>query len=186
MATTVETLSDIPASFRAGDTVSFPRSGGDYKASDDWTRKIVFIKGDDRKTITGSADGDDFSFEIKSQISKSWMPGRYDWIEVATDADGERTTIDQGTVIIQENLVDGSPKTLNRKIYENLNAIMEQRSMPNQDIESSNINGQSINRMTSEQLMKWLNYYGAKVAAEDRQRSASNGQDTGRFTRLSF
>lgn len=182
----VEALSDIPDSFRAGDTVSFPRTGGDYKASDDWTRKFVFIKDGNRYTVDAEADDDDFNINITSGTSKNWPPGRYDWVEVAIDEDGGRTTIDKGTIIILENLVDGSPKTIDRKIYENLQAIMEQRSMPNQDIEASNINGQSINRMTSEQLMKWLQYYGARVTAENRSRAAANDQPSSRFTKLTF
>jgi hypothetical protein len=139
-----------------------------------------------RYRIVGAADDDDFNFEIKSESSKNWEPGSYTWIEVAQDGSGRRAQISSGVVYIGENLIDGSPKSHARKVLENLQAKLEDRSLPNNDIESSNINGQQIVRMSTDQLVKLITFYESKVIAEDRRNGAQsrNPRCRGSFVKL--
>lgn len=170
----IETLECLPAEFRAGDTVLLTRAGGDFPATDWPARYIVFQKGATRYRIVGAADDDDFNFEIKSDASKNWEPGPYAWVEVAQNGSGQRAELAYGNVFVGENLIDGSPKTHARKVLENLQAKLESRALPNNDIESSNINGQQIIRMTTDQLVKLITFYESKVIAEDRRNSAQS------------
>ena len=60
-------------------------------------------------------------------------------------------------------------KTLERQIADNLEAVIQGRSLPFQDIESSNLNGQQIVNMTSDELRKWLIFYKSKANAQDER-----------------
>lgn len=184
MSTAVATLDCLPSQIRAGDTVIWKRAGGDYKATDGWVITYSFNNGANRYKVEAATDGADHKATMQSSVTKSWMPGTYDVIVSAKDSANERTTIDaeQRTVVVLENLIDGSPKSLDRKIYENIQAVVEGRLQPNADIESSQFNGEAITRMSSTDLMKWLNYYGARVVAEDRRRL----KNSGRFSKASF
>lgn len=165
----IDVLDSPPAEFRAGDTVLFTRAGGDYPASTWPERKIVFRKGFIRNAIDGAINGDDFDFTIASDAAKDWEPGQYAWAEFAQDADGRRVEIASGSSYIGENLIDGSPKSHARSVLENLQAKLLGRTLPNADIESSNINGQQIQRMSTEQIMRVMTFYEAKVIGEDRR-----------------
>lgn len=180
----IEILDALPAQFRAGDTVKLTREGGDFPAVDWPSRLIIFQKGATRYRINGTVSGANFSFEIKPTASKNWEPGQYTWVEFAVNAASERAEIANGSVYIGSNLVDGSPKTHARKILENLQAKLENRALPNNDIESSNINGQQIIRMSTEQLVKLIAYYEAKVFAEDRKDASVGSRGRGSFIRM--
>jgi len=73
-------MSDIPTteplSFRAGDTVKWKKSLGDYPATS-WTLKYFLVIQSDQKIITASADGTDHLVTITAAASAGYAVGRY-------------------------------------------------------------------------------------------------------------
>lgn len=56
-------------------------------------------------------------------------------------------------------------KTFEEKMVENLKALLAGRALPNQDIESSNLNGQEITKTRRETILKELQFWECRVAA---------------------
>ncbi|MEY4387783.1 MAG: hypothetical protein RLY20_3066, partial [Verrucomicrobiota bacterium] len=54
------------------------------------------------------------------------------------------------------------------------------------DIINTTIAGQSVGRMTPEQLAFWRNYYRAEVSAEEAALDAANGKATGKNILMRF
>jgi len=76
----------VPATLRAGDTVTWRRSLSYFPASDGWVLTYVLVKSGSQITITASADGADHVVEVPLATTAAWSPGTYTWQERATKA----------------------------------------------------------------------------------------------------
>lgn len=76
----------VPATLRAGDTVTWRRSLSYFPASDGWTLSYVLVKSGSQITINASADGADHVVEVPLATTAAWSPGTYTWQERATKA----------------------------------------------------------------------------------------------------
>lgn len=168
----IEIFSSPPKSFVAGDTVKWKIAGGNFPASS-WTRSVILTSpdGKTRETFSADADGDDFIVTLKANKTRDWVPGDYEWAEVAKSGSDEKT------VATGEMTINANPRstpvqrTHAEKVLENLQAVIEGRALINQDIEASNINGQEIRRMSSADLLTWFRFYKAQVLAERQKRT---------------
>jgi hypothetical protein len=59
-----------------------------------------------------------------------------------------------------------SEKTFAQKMVENIQALLAGRALPNQDIESSNLNGQEITRTRRTDLLEELKFWELRVKNE--------------------
>jgi hypothetical protein len=116
---------------------------------------------------SGDAGSDNFVVTVPAPEAAKLTPGLWAQALVFTLGDVRQTV---GMPSVQVLPDPANPAlTINRQIANNLEAIIQGRSMPFQDVESSNINGQQIINMTSADLMKWLIFYKSKANAEDER-----------------
>ncbi|KAA9133464.1 hypothetical protein F3N42_03685 [Marinihelvus fidelis] len=86
----------IPKCFTQGVTVSTSASLSDYPAST-WTLTLVLVQADDQRTITATADGDDYLVEIEPTDSADYQVGTYSYQAFVTDGT-DRYMVQDGTV----------------------------------------------------------------------------------------
>lgn len=164
-----------PLEIVAGDTVTFTRKGGNFKASDGWTLKYFVQNGSQSYSFAATTNGDDFPVTIVASASASWEPGRYELIALFKNSNsGRRTSVPVGVVTIAEN--PEKPFVSHAaKMVANLRAKLEARALPFADVETSNINGQSLTMMSAKQIRELLTFYEAKLISETRARRGCAG-----------
>ena len=64
-----DTLTDMPASFYAGDTLAFTKTVSDYPASSGWTLKYAMTQSGEQILFSSSADGDDHKVEVAAAVT---------------------------------------------------------------------------------------------------------------------
>lgn len=175
----IETLTALPDEFFAGDTVKVTTDGGDYPAPD-WVRKLTF-QGPTPFSVTATADGTDHLFTISSATTTAVEGGVYGWTEIA-EADGERATIDTGTVWIKPDPTL-TTQSWARQCLTLLRAHIQGR-LPS-GLTSHTINGTSINKMSLPEAVKMEAYFASRVAAEDAAKVV-DGNDDANTIRIYF
>ena len=172
----VLTLSGIPKSFRAGDTVRFRQSDSHYPSSA-WTMKIS-MRGPSVLTVAAIADTDPdyedgYLVTITAAQTRSLLPGRYvaafSYAEIAT---GEIESSWEYSFSVLPNLGDTTtgPK---RAAYEA--ALAQMQVIAAGGIASFSINGQNIQYSSISELQKYLDRLHVEALAEDRARGISQG-----------
>ena len=81
---TVEALTGIPATVRAGDSVNWLLSFDGYPASAGWTLSVVLINAADKETLTGAASGDSYAVTATATETAAWDVGVYAWAALLT------------------------------------------------------------------------------------------------------
>jgi hypothetical protein len=174
----IETLTELPDEFYAGDTVIVSSSGGDFPAPT-WTRTLTF-QGPTPFTVDAAADGEDHLFTIASATTTAVEGGVYGWTEIA-ESDGQRATVDTGTVWIKPDPTV-SVTSWARTCLTLLRAHIQGR-LP-AGLTSHTINGSSISKMSIPEAMKLESAFAARVAAEDAAK-LTEGND-GNVVRIYF
>jgi hypothetical protein len=169
----IEVLTALPKSLRAGDTIKWRESLADFPASDGWALSFAFTLDGKTARATGAADDDNFIVTLPGSETKNMGAGEWGFVGFV-EKDGERTTPLSGTVQGLANIALGE-KTHARKVLENIRALLEGKTLPNRDIESSNINGQEITRIKNTDLLDFLKLYEVKVATEEARARGGKG-----------
>lgn len=98
----IETGTNVPTSFRAGDTTKWVVTYGDYPAST-WSLTYYFKRpGNDTIDVTATASSDDFAITLTPEDSTQFKPGRWSWF---ARAEKQGT----GAIVAGEGSVDVLP-----------------------------------------------------------------------------
>lgn len=170
----LDTLSEMPSEFTAGDTLIVGFSDSDFPAGDGWVLTLA-LKGPGQFNVIGVADGDAFTATLSSALTDDELPGVYDWTAVVALA-GERATIGAGKVRMKPNLLS-TAETWAKQCLDLLEAHISGR-LP-RGLENHTINGNSISKIPIDEAVKLRAYFKAEVAREEA--AASGSARTGRI-----
>lgn len=95
-------MTNIPAQFMAGDTVTWTDSSFDGKGSADYALTYTLV-GASKLVVTGVASGDGWDVTITSTQSAALTAGEYSW-QAALTATGVKYTVGTGSLIVQKNI----------------------------------------------------------------------------------
>lgn len=93
----------IPATLRAGDTLTALWSLADYPASAGWVARLTLINATARYQASAAASGDDHALTVAAGTTADWTPGAYSWTIDATLA-AVRATVASGSTQILPDL----------------------------------------------------------------------------------
>jgi hypothetical protein len=180
---TITTLTALPSEIYAGDTLLFSVALANYKPSDGWTLEYSFRKKDGSVIdITSAAgDSDDHLFDVDSDTTGVWVDGDYSGVARVNDGTLYRTIAEARLTIKKEFKQQGADydsRTPNKRCLDAIIAVMERRATS--DVLNTVIAGQSVGRLSPEQLIQYRNYYAALVADEQALVDLANGKATGR------
>jgi hypothetical protein len=153
----------------AGDTLQFDTVVPDYPAGDGWTLTYKLVPRVAGTTISfnAAADGDDYAVEVGSTTTATWTAGEYSWAAYVS-LSGERHTVDSGTCTINADPAAASTldsRTHARVVLEAIEAVIESRATKDQ--QEYTIGNRTLKRIPIMELVKFAEYYRAKVKAED-------------------
>jgi hypothetical protein len=177
------TLSQIPDTIRAGDSLLLEVVLSGYPASEGWILTYTFRRpnGSDI-TFTSTASGDYHAVDVNYADTQAWEVGRYDGIGRVTDGVTQHT-VWVGTMevlpdlTIQDQNFDGRSHA--RIMLDAIEAVLENRAT--KAVLSTSIAGQSITRYTPEQLLNLRAVYREEVRREEYQLGAESGNAVVRF-----
>jgi len=176
---------NIPASFRAGDTLAWTESTSDYPAPT-YTLKFSLWKfGEAVKTIIGVANGADHDFDVAVASSVMFAAGTWKWTAYAEKGSGgtlERYTIGSGEVLINPCLAStGSTADLRSHAEKMLDAIEAvQLGRATHAEMSLTINGKAIQYLKPDELIRWRAFFKNEVAEEKRKEDVAQGKSSSR------
>ena len=172
---TIEALTSIPATVRAGDSISWLLSYGSYPASAGWTLAITLINHDGKETLTGTASGDDYAVTVTAATTAGWDAGVYAWAALLT-LGAERVTAGTGQLEVLANLAaltTHDRRTLAEVCLANIEAVIQGKATAD-NLEYS-INNRSLKRYTWSELLAARTHFKAEVV---RERRAASGKTT--------
>jgi hypothetical protein len=141
----------------AGDTWQWQRTLDDYPASDGWTLRY-HLRGPQIIDFDASPNEDDFEINVPAATTAAYAPGVYAWQAAVYDADGNRFTVDQGTLEILQNVeaISGSydGRSVTKQILDAVTACL--LGTATKDDQEMQIHGRSLKRrnLTELQLLK--------------------------------
>jgi hypothetical protein len=158
-----------PQQVRAGDTLRWTRSFGDYPASDGWVLTYRLINAAQKYDIAAITDSDGRGFDvvIPAATSKTYAPGDYSWVATVTKAaTSERVTVAQGRITVLPDLAAQAgafdPRSANQQVLDGIEAMLAGRT----DVQEYTIGTRSIKRMPITELLAWRSVYVMKVRRE--------------------
>jgi hypothetical protein len=175
-----------PDTFTAGETLQWTRSFPAYPAST-YTLKYALQMGATLLTIVASASANDFAVTVADTTTAAFPPGVYLWTAFAETSGGAtRTVIARGALTILPSPLIALGTTHASRMLGLIEAALENR-IPN-GLQSTDIDGQRIDRIDVPSLFRLRDKYRAKVLAEQKLLAAQCGrrgrQSIGiRFTR---
>lgn len=95
-------MTNIPATFVAGDTVQWTDSAFDGKGSGTYTLRYA-LRGEASLDVTGVASADGWNVTIPAADSNTLPPGTYAWHAYLTSG-ATRFTVGNGVVIVNANI----------------------------------------------------------------------------------
>ena len=176
---------NIPASFRAGDTLSWTESLSDYPATI-YTLKFSFYQyGQAVKTVTATADGTDYSVDIAAVDSLVYSAGEWIWTAHAQKGTGgtlERYPVGDGRITVKPAIFNaGSTADLRSHAQKMLDAIEAvQLGRATHAELSLTINGKAIQYLKPDELIRWRAFFRNEVAEEKRKEDIAQGKSSSR------
>jgi hypothetical protein len=170
-----------PASFRAGDTVSWLRDLSDYLPADGWTLKYAFRKSSSKINITTTTSGTKHLATITAATSATFTAGRYDWIAYVikgTSPNQEQHTVDEGACDVLPNLsldANYDARSDARIIYDDLIAAYKAFISANGMMQAFTVAGKSVSFRSSKEILDQIKYWATQVRAEEAAEAVANG-----------
>jgi hypothetical protein len=154
---------NIPSTLTAGDLWEWTDSQADYPAPT-WVLSYHF-SGPKAFSAIGVASGSDHDFSVAATDTKDQPHGTYEWLARAVNG-STSTTLERGRITIQPNFANlaADNRSHNRKVYEALQAVIENRATTDQL--SYSIAGRSVSRMTWDEILAAYDRYRLAVAKE--------------------
>ena len=169
-----------PARVRAGDTITWRKSLGDYPATSGWTLYYRLINADNKIDITAAADGADHLVSVANGTSALWVAG--DYVSIAWVDDGtQRASLPSGRIVVLPNLAaisavggyDG--RTQAKKMLDAIDAALLSLSYGERlAVVEAEVAGRRL-KYNVDGLMKLRNLYAAQVRAEEATERAEAG-----------
>ncbi len=158
----------------AGATWSWTEEIDDYPASEGWTLTILLKHNTDNAvTLTATASGDDYEFNISADDTKQFTKRNYIYQGIITKT-GEVNIIDEGEVEIFPKLdVASDLRTDNEIILDAIVAALKSRATKEQ--QSISIAGRQIQYLSLQELTDAKKYYESLVAKEKRVAAGKTG-----------
>jgi hypothetical protein len=159
----------FPESFAAGLTFQAYAIRYAFPPADGWTMTAA-LRGPSVINLTGTvnAAGNGFEFTAPPSTTAEWLPGRYWYQIIATDAAGDVCQVEYGEIVINPNLSaqDAGYSGLSHAetVLQNLEAVIENKAT--QDQQRYRINNRELTRMSPAELIKWRDYYWQLVQRE--------------------
>jgi len=155
-----------PASFYAGDSITWKISNSDYKASAGWTLKYDLRKsGVSVLTLTSTASGDDHLISVSAATTAGYTAGEYEWRSYVTSG-SEKYTISTGLLEILANTTSAGStydwRSTAKKVIDALETALEgTASASDLTIISQSCGDLSITRKSDiyDELQKWKSIY---------------------------
>lgn len=181
----IETLTGLPASLVAGDSLQWTRVIADYSADDGWSVSTHFrTDRGGRLEVEMSGSGTTWTGTLTGAQTAILQPGVISW-HVVVSKTTDRVTIANGEIrILPDPMADREP-THAERMLEAIESLIEGR-LSRDAAERYTINGQSIDRMTSEDIRKWRDYYRSEVAAQRNRDRQFRGGVSRRIVRTRF
>jgi hypothetical protein len=162
----------IPETLTLGETWGWTLSLPDYPAST-WTLKYALQRGAERLALTATAAGDDFALAIPAATTAAYTtPGVYLWTSYVEQG-SERHIVARGTVTLLPSPLAALGTSHASRTLALLEAAIENR-VPN-GLETTNIDGQELQRIPLKDLIDLQKVYQAKVEAEQNRASIAAG-----------
>lgn len=167
----VETLSCLPGSLIAGDTLRFTHGNSKYP-SGDWSLKVALV-GPVTKAVNAEANDDDdgFTVVVSAEVSAGLLPGSYVVSFIFTEtAGGERSTDPvKYFVTVLGDAAKNPGKSVARRTLEAMEeALLALGSDTNAQV---NFNGQSYTSRNLSDLQKAIEHQRGLVGIEDRRQT---------------
>ena len=167
MAATISTIE--PATVRAGETLTFKRTLGDYPAAT-WSITYSFrCRTGTAISFTSAADGSDHLITVAFGITASWEPGIYDGVGIVSDGVTAKA-IWEGKLEVLPDLAstrtDFDARTQSRRTLDNINAVLEGRATST--ILNSVVDGTALQRIPMADLLMLKDRYTAIVQLEEQ------------------
>ncbi|MEA3211308.1 MAG: hypothetical protein QOE70_4365 [Chthoniobacter sp.] len=172
-----------PSAITAGDTVQWTRSLPDYPATSNVLKYAFQASGKSLITITAAASGADHAVTITADASGNYAPGVYLWTAYV-EAGSTRTTVGRGALTILPSPLAALGSTHASRMLVLIEAALEGR-IPN-GLESTNIDGQQIDRIAVEALERLQLKYQRRVLLEQSAASAAAGLPVRRTLGIRF
>jgi len=161
-------LDSEPQIFTAGETLAWSRSIPGYPASS-YTLKYAFqASGNPLIEITAQSDGDDFAVNVGAATTANYAPGVYAWAAYVEDGTGGRNVVGRGTISILPSPLQAFGSTHATRTLALIEAAIEGR-IPN-GLETTNINGQELQRIPVRDLVSLRDRYRREVKSESTLR----------------
>ncbi len=179
----LSTLTEMPAQTYAGDTFLLKLPPGGFPASIGWSLEFTFRAsvGDaiqsNKIDFASTADGDNHFASVAATATASWVPDDYTGTIRAVKS-GDKATIWQGRLKVLSEFKTAQDNTEWRswaeKCLDNIEAVISGRAT--RDVLNSTIAGQSIGRLTPEQLFLLRDRFKAELLAEREKEDVANGK----------
>lgn len=188
------TLTAVPVSTYAGDSLDLLISLADYPASAGWALTYNFRKGGDTPesggseiSFTSTESGSNHLFNILSTTTAGWLPGDYKGVG-RVSLGTKVVTVWKGSLEILPDLAEQTDnfdtRTHAKKCLDALNAMIEGKAT--RDVLNTTIAGQSIGRMTWQDLLSAQAHFQNLVDGEVAAENAANGLGNSRNVLIRF
>lgn len=158
----------IPKIIIAGDSLEVEYVDDDYSADDGYTATLM-MKGPTLISLTATSESTTHTFSATPLVTKVWPAGTYKYIVVMSDGSGGETTVNTGTLNIELRIdltTETEFTTYNQSMLTAIQSLLMGRAIDG--IESYSIAGRSIQKMTTEQLIKFEAIFARRVANENQ------------------
>ena len=158
------TLTRIPQSITAGDTLAWTDTFGDYPASEGWTLTTEIVgSATDLGSFTASASGDSYVTTIAAATTAGWAAADYSFQQFVT-LSGERHLVRSGWITVKANLATATThdgRSHVKTALDAIEAVLESKATKDQA--SYSIAGRALSTYSWEELIamrtKYLQWY---------------------------
>lgn len=124
------------------------------------------------QTVTGSQDGEYWTFALTGSVSNAWPEGDHDFdVVVVRLSDSEQAIIASGSCKVFASTADRRSHA--EIMLVKIESILEGRAAS--DVESYSIGTRSISKMSIQELTRWRDYYRSEIgetgAGDGRKRN---------------
>ena len=154
----------ISQELTAGDLWTWTDSLSSYPAPT-WVLSYHFSGKAKKFSLVASASGSDHLVSSAATVTAEVPHGTYNWIARAVNG-ATSTTVESGILKVLPNLANlaGDHRSHNQKVFESLQAVIENRATTDQL--SMSIAGRSLSRMSWDELLSAYDRYRIAVAKE--------------------
>lgn len=151
------TLTTVPATVRAGDSLLLSLALDSYPADESWTATFTLRapNGTDISfSSTADADGSSHLFDVDYATTQQWTAGTYNGVARVTDGTTQHTFWTGRIEVLPDLTIQDAnfdARSTWQKIQDNVLAVLENRA--SKAILSSTVNGVSLSNMSHDDLV---------------------------------